>query len=530
VTLFLREIPLHLNEDESLLPLKVADYLNLTADQISDLIIVRRGVDARKKPNVRLIYTVSFSVPDERVILSAFLDDQRLTVASVANEVAEWKVSRPHKVLVVGMGPAGLFSALHLARRGIDVTLIERGKPVEERSVDVQKFWGEGLLDPTSNVQFGEGGAGTFSDGKLTTRVNSVWHRMVLETLVECGAPESILVEAKPHLGTDILHTVLVGIRRKLIAAGVQIHFNTKLEGLQTHKGRVTAGILGQTECRCDSFILAPGHSARDTYEMLAQSGVQMELKPFAIGLRVEHPRQLINQIQYGHADHHLLPTADYRLSYNDRETGRGCYSFCMCPGGSVITACSEEGGMVVNGMSSSSRMDRFSNSAIVVSVRGEDFAGDDVLAGVRFQREWEQVAFKAGGGKYKAPAQNLLDFMEMGSGPLVSTCRPGVSEADLKRVLPAEICDVMMRGLPHFERKMHGFITREATLVGIESRTSAPLRIQRDKESGESLSHAGLFPVGEGAGYAGGIMSAAIDGIKTAEQIASRVSSGDLN
>ena len=528
--LLLREISLQLHEKESLLPLKVADYLDLSATLITNLKIVRRGIDARKKPQVRRIYTVSFSISDEQIDLEEFLNDGRLSPAPTASAVPFWKVNKPHKVLVVGMGPAGLFSALHLARRGIEVTLIERGKPVEDRCADVQQFWASGRLDATSNVQFGEGGAGTFSDGKLTTRVNSPWHRMVLETLVECGAPDRILSEAKPHLGTDILHTVLINIRRKLTAAGVQIRFNTMLDGLQVENGCVTAGILGQDECLCDSIVLAPGHSARDTYEMLARAGVQMEVKPFAIGLRVEHPRELINQIQYGHADHPGLPTADYALKYNDRETGRGFYSFCMCPGGSVITACSEPGKMVVNGMSASTRMEPFSNSALVVTVRPEDFTGDDVLAGVRFQREWEQAAFIAGGEDYKAPAQNLLDFMESGTGPISSTCRPGVSEADLKTVLPREVSEVMMRGLPQFDRKMKGFLTREATLIGIESRTSAPLRIQRDKESGESLSHSGLYPVGEGAGYAGGIMSAAIDGIKTAEQIAGRLRCGESN
>jgi uncharacterized FAD-dependent dehydrogenase len=530
VILLLREISLHLTENESILALKVADYLKLSEAQIRDLKIIRSGIDARKKPQIRRIYTVSFSIPDQCIDLDKIANDHRLSSVLAPATIPFWTVTKPHKALVVGMGPAGLFSALHLARRGVDVTLVERGKPVEERSADVQRFWTDGQLDTTSNVQFGEGGAGTFSDGKLTTRINSVWHRLVLETLVDCGAPDRILTEAKPHLGTDILHKVLVNFRQKLIDAGVQIRFNTVLDGLQIRKDRVTAGLFGNEEYLCDTLVLAPGHSARDTYAMLAQAGVQMDLKPFAIGLRVEHPRELINRIQFGHPDHPLLPSADYALSYNDRETGRGFYSFCMCPGGRVIAACSEEGGMVVNGMSSSTRTEPFSNSALVVSVRPEDFSGTDVLAGVRFQRDWERAAFVAGGGDYKAPAQNLLDFMAMGSGPFASTCRPGVREADLKSVLPTEIIEVMQRGLPHFDRKMRGFITREATLIGIESRTSAPLRIQRDKESGESLSHRGLYPVGEGAGYAGGIMSAAIDGIKSAEQIVARLRCGDLN
>ena len=525
MTLHLREIPLHLNEDESLLSAKVADYIKRPEQQIADLHVVRCGIDARKKPDVRRVYTVAFSVPDESALLGEFSDDKRLSAEPIVANIPVCTISTPHKVLVVGMGPAGLFAALRLAKSGLDVTLIDRGKPVEERSNDVQRFWTHGELDSESNVQFGEGGAGTFSDGKLTTRVNSIWHRMVLETLVGCGAPADILVEAKPHLGTDNLHTILKNFRLLLANNGVQIRFNSCLENLQVTNGRVAAGIVGSDEIQCDSLVLAPGHSARDTYAMLEKNGVQMETKAFALGLRVEHPRELINQIQFGHENHPLLPTADYALSYNDKETGRGFYSFCMCPGGSVIAACSETGGMVVNGMSSSKRMSLSSNSALVVSVRPEDFQADDVLAGVRFQRRWEQAAFAAGGSAYHAPAQNLLSFMGQGTAPISSTCRPGVREADLKSVLPREITDVMLRGLPFFERKMRGFLTREATLVGIESRTSAPLRILRDTDNGESVSHAGLYPAGEGAGYAGGIMSAAIDGIKTAERITARLS-----
>lgn len=526
--LLLRELPLHLDEDESLLSAKVASYLGLSDEQIEGLQIVRCGIDARKKPQVRRVYSVVFSVSDELEILHKFSADKRLSVAPIIVEVPTITIPRPHRTLVVGMGPAGLFSALQLARCGVDVTLIERGKPVDERAVDVQHFWNKGELSSSSNVQFGEGGAGTFSDGKLTTRINSGWHRTVLETFVECGAPERILIEAKPHLGTDILHTVLINLRQKLIKLGVQIRFNTCLESLQIEKGRVVAGVFGDDESPCDSLVLAPGHSARDTYSMLEESGVQMEAKPFAIGLRVEHPRELINKIQFGHANHEHLPTADYSMSYNDRETGRGFYSFCMCPGGKVITASSEAGGMVVNGMSASSRMEPYSNSALVVTVRPDDFPDRNALAGVHFQRHWEQLAFTAGGSDYHAPAQNLLAFMGQGTGAVHSTCRPGVREADLKRILPTEISEVMLRGLPFFERKMKGFVTEEATLIGIESRTSAPLRILRDSDSGESVSHPGLYPAGEGAGYAGGIMSAAIDGIKTAEQIVGRFKSGE--
>jgi len=314
---------------------------------------------------------------------------------------------------------------------------------------------------------------------------------------------------------------VLINFRRELLRLGVDIRYRTKLAGLETSGSRVCAGIMDDDgEVACDSLVLAPGHSSRDTYRMLHAEGVRMESKPFAVGLRVEHPAGLINSIQYGHPRHPLLPAAEYALTYNDPVSGRGVYSFCMCPGGEVVVASSEPEGMVVNGMSRQERGGDRSNSALVVAVRRADFGGDDPLAGVRFQRLWEEAAFRAGGGDYRAPAQNLMAFLGRGGGPLASTARPGVTEADLTGVLPPFVTDALRRALPHFERRMRGFLTVEATLTGVETRTSAPLRILRG-ENGQSVSHPGLYPAGEGAGYAGGIMSAALDGLRIAEQIA---------
>jgi hypothetical protein len=521
MALRLREVPLTLTEAESLLPRKVAAELGLEPQAIGDWQIVRRGIDARRKPRILRIYTVEFSVADEAELLRRQGTNPRLERAAAPVLPTLVPLGSRHRVLVVGMGPAGLFAALHLARYGLSVTLVERGRPVEERVRDVRRFWTAGELDPTSNVQFGEGGAGTFSDGKLTTRVNHPWTRLVLQTLVDCGAPAEILVQAKPHVGTDCLRRVLVNFRTALRQAGVELLYQSRLSGLEYAGGAVRAGIIDERGAiPCDSLVLAPGHSARDTYRMLAEAGVALEAKPFAVGARVEHPAEVINRIQYGFVAHPALSAADYALAWNDPDSGRGVYSFCMCPGGEVVNAASETGGVVVNGMSGHSRTGSYSNSALVVAVRREDFDDADPLAGVRFQRRWEEAAFAAGGGDYRAPAQNLLTFLGRGRGALVSSCRPGVREAELDRVLPPFVVDGLRRALPHFERRMRGFITGEATLTGVETRTSAPLRILRG-EDGESVSHPGLYPAGEGAGYAGGIMSAALDGLRVAEQIA---------
>jgi hypothetical protein len=515
VTLRLREVPLTLDDSEDLLPLRVAVELAIPLEAIRNLRLVRRGIDARRKSRILLVHTVEFSLENEEEVLLRLAGHPRLERVSEFLPEKMTTIKPGHRALVVGMGPAGLFSALALARRGAQVTLIDRGCRVEERVPAVERFWRDGILDPENNVQFGEGGAGTFSDGKLTTRLNHPLTSEVLRTLVDCGAPAEILIQAKPHVGTDRLRLVLIRLRQKLLALGVELRYKERLIGLETRSAVIRAGLCSSgARLPCDSLVLALGHSARDTYELLAREGVRLEAKPFAIGLRVEHPCALINAIQYGIADHPRLPAADYALAWNDPQSQRGIYSFCMCPGGEVILSSSGQDEVVVNGMSRLRRDSPYSNSALVVTVRPDDFSGGDPLAGVRFQRHWEGAAFRCGGGDYHAPAQNLMAFFG-GKGSLSAvTTRPGVRAADLSTVLPDFVSEGLRRALPHFERKMRGFMTNEANLIGVETRTSAPLRILRGEE-GESLSHAGLYPVGEGAGYAGGIMSAAIDGLR---------------
>ncbi|MEE4253193.1 MAG: FAD-dependent monooxygenase [Desulfuromusa sp.] len=523
MALKLREIALHLDEEEISLPNKIASILDFDVQKISTWEIVRKGIDARRKPDVLRVYTVQFYC-DEELELELLSRNRHISTLAKVEDKTSYQIltfEKKTKVLVVGMGPAGLFNALLLAEAGAQVCLIERGRPVLERLQDVKSFWaGRSPLKAESNIQFGEGGAGTFSDGKLTSRLNHPGMNYILQRLVEFGAPEEILWQAKPHIGSDRLRSVLIHLRKYLLSMGVEIRFCSRLTDFQVTNDRISAGIINdQDVIHCDQLILAPGHSARDTYQLLADKKVMLEQKSFAIGLRVEHPTELINQIQYGHCGHPQLSAADYRLAWNDPESGRGIYSFCMCPGGLVVNASSEPGGIVVNGMSDFSRSAENSNSALVVAVSPDDFGSDDVLAGIHFQRTWEQQAFQAGEAGWRAPAQPLLEFLNKSGGTLRSSCQPQVVHADLSTCLPTFVTAALRKALPYFNQRMRGFIGPEATLIGVETRTSAPLRIVRDKY-GESISHKGLFPVGEGAGYAGGIMSAALDGMKTATSI----------
>ncbi|NJC87528.1 MAG: hypothetical protein FIB02_03195 [Desulfuromonas sp.] len=524
MALWLRDIPLEWGEDPACLPQRVARIVGVTPDRLGNFRIIRRSLDARRKPRLLQVFTVEFGVDDEAGLLLRLSDNPRLQTAIETPLPAPAPGTSPHRALVGGMGPAGLFAALHLAECGVQVTLVERGRPVESRLRDVERFWATGELDVNSNVQFGEGGAGTFSDGKLSTRLNHPWLRHVLATLVACGAQEEILIEAKPHIGTDRLRLVLIRLRERLKILGVELRYETCLTDFDVAGGKIVGGVLDDNElCPCQSLILAPGHSARDTYRMLAERGVALEPKEFAVGVRVEHPRELIDRIQYGNRHPRNVPAADYALRYNDAESGRGVYSFCMCPGGEMINSASEADGVVVNGMSRAERDGLYSNSALVVTVRPADWPHASVLGGVEFQRRIEQAAFRSGGGSFHAPAQNLMAFAGRGEGPCRSSCHPGVRETDLAELLPAFVASGLRRALPHFERQMRGFLTNEAVLVGFETRTSAPLRIARN-ECGESISHPGLFPAGEGAGYAGGIMSAALDGLKVADRIIQRL------
>ncbi len=519
MALWLRDIKLDLTEDESRLPAVSAELLGVAVEDLLNFKVVRRAIDARKKSRILYVYTVEFNVDDEPRLLAACQDKPALATAPELTDAVLPTIEGAPQVVVVGMGPCGLFAAKRLAEAGARVVLIEQGRPVEARVRDVERFWQGGELDFTSNVQFGEGGAGTFSDGKLTTRLNHPRLRSILETFVGLGAPERILVESRPHIGTDRLRDVLIRFRRELEGLGVDLRFETCLTGLEVAQDKVVGAVFNDRDALpCDALVLAPGHSARATYRLLERYSVSLEPKAFAIGVRVEHPAELINRAQYGHFCDRL-PAADYALRFNDKASGRGVYSFCMCPGGEVVNASSEAGGLVVNGMSRSTRTGQASNSALVVTVNPEDWnAAAGPLAGMAYQQEWERKAFAVAGG-YTPPAQNLMDFMGAGQGPVVSTCRPGVVEARLDEVLPPVVVAGLRQALPHFDRKIRGFMTSEAVLVGVETRTSAPVRVLRDKQ-GESISHPGLFPAGEGAGYAGGIMSSALDGLFVADQV----------
>lgn len=521
----LRNLTLHPGEAEGLLLERLRARFFLRPEDVTGFSVVRKGIDARRKQQIKFVFTVEFTLADEAGFAAQHLPQADLEFLPPQAPPLLPRLSTNRRIVIAGMGPAGLFAALRLADYGLTSTLLERGRAVEERVLDVQRFWGSGMLDPESNVQFGEGGAGTFSDGKLTTRVRDPHIGYVLAKLVEFGAPPEIRYLAKPHVGSDRLRGVVANLRRHLEACGVTVRFRRQVTDLIADAGLLRAVVVNsQDETPCDALVLAPGHSARDTFRMLAARGVRLEQKAFAVGVRVEHPQELINRIQYGLAAHPHLPPADYALAWNDRQSGRAAYSFCMCPGGVVVAGSSEPEGVVTNGMSAHLRDSPYANSALVVTVGERDFGGGSPLAGVEFQRALERAAFTAGGSDYRAPAQNLLAFLgDRKGGRVVSTYQPGVRESDLARLLPAAVTAALREGLRHFERKMRGFITAEATLTGVETRTSAPLRIVRGEDL-QSVSLSGLYPAGEGAGYAGGIMSAALDGIRVADAIAQKL------
>lgn len=519
-----RNVVLSPSEKEESLPLLVANNLEIAADTLQDFIVIRKAIDARKKPRIKLIYTVSFSVREDTadVLHAKTQSDPALEWHEAREQKTFPPAATNRKIVIAGAGPAGLFCALRLAEYGLLATIVERGQPVEQRTLDVQQFWKNGRLNPESNVQFGEGGAGTFSDGKLTCRSKDPHVPWILERLTDFGAPPEIRYLAKPHIGTDRLRLVVAAIRKHLLSKGFNFLFGSRLTDISVSNSHISSVILnGSEELMCDQLILATGHSARDTYEMLQRRNIAMERKPFAMGLRVEHSQELIDRIQYGDRKHVNLPPADYALTWNSAASGRSAYSFCMCPGGVVIAGASEAEGCVTNGMSGQLRNSPFANSALVVNVKVDDFGAPDPLAGVRFQRHWEHQAFLAGGAGYHAPAQNLLDFIRQpGKKPVRSTYRPGIVESELEAVLPPFVTTALREAIVDFGKKMKGFVTSDANLIGIESRTSAPLRILRD-EKFQSIGLSGLFPAGEGAGYSGGITSSAVDGIKIADAIA---------
>ena len=506
--------------DDHQLPLAsiAARTLRLPPRDIREARLLKKSVDARDKSDVHFILTLEAETLRPLKTLP-----RNVEIVPDAPPAPEQRTPRPmaERPLVVGLGPAGLFAALTLAQAGMQPLVIERGRPVDQRTQDVDAFWNGGALDPISNVQFGEGGAGAFSDGKLNTGIKDSRCRRVLETLHRAGAPEEILWQAKPHIGTDHLKETVKGLRKQIIALGGEVRFETRLTGLETENGRVTGAVLNDAErVPTGCVILAVGHSARDTFQWLYEMGVTMSPKAFAIGARIEHKQSDINRSQYGRfAGHPALGAADYKLAVH-LPGGRSVFTFCMCPGGQVVAAASEPGGVVVNGMSLFARDGENANSAVLVNVTPEDFDGSDPLAGVRFQRRWEQAAFLAGGGDGRAPAQTVGDFLKnrpsLSGGKVIPSYRPGVQWGRLDDCLPDFVCASLREALPLLDRKLRGFAHPDAVLTGVETRSSSPLRIERDASCQGSLR--GLYPCGEGAGYAGGIMSAAVDGIRCAE------------
>ena len=485
----------------------------------SSITIIKRSIDARKKNSVIWRYRIACDVEDAAA--AELLKDGAEEYIPDTVEIITKKQTGA-SVIVVGTGPAGLFCALRLAAYGIHVSVIERGKPVEERHADIEKIRREGMLDPESNVLFGEGGAGTYSDGKLTTRIHKPHIEWVFARLAEHGAPPEILYDAKPHVGTDILSAVVASMRKQLIADGHSVFFGEKMTGLIVKNGEVK-GIRCSSgrEYFADAVVCATGHSARDTYDMLQTEGVRMEKKGFAAGMRIEHPAEFINRAQYGNFSE-CMPAADYRLTYNDEKTKRGVYSFCMCPGGEVVNSSSEPGMLCVNGMSRNRRDLPRSNAAIVVSIHPEDIAGGPMDA-VAFQRSIERRAYDMGGGGFMSPAQSAADFIagkESLRIPESISYMPGCAPGRLDRLYPEWMTMPLKNGLRQFDRMIRGFC-QEGILIGAETRTSSPVRIVRD-ESMQSVSVKRLYPAGEGAGYAGGIVSSAVDGIRCAEAIAS--------
>lgn len=523
----INEIKLSLDESEDILKEKASRTLKINSKYIKTCTIYKKSVDARKKDDVHFTYAVDIEITlDEKQIVNKCKSDKVQIVTPYKYTLPENKRVSKFRPVVVGFGPAGMFAGLILAQAGLKPIILERGKDVEQRQKDVNKFWETRELDEESNVQFGEGGAGTFSDGKLTTGIKSPFIKKILEELYEAGAPEEILYSSKPHIGTDRLTVVVKNIRKKIESLGGEVKLECRLEKIIKANGFVHGityshnGI--KTDLECDSVIMAIGHSARDTVEMMYNSGVEIMQKPFSVGARIEHPQKLINTAQYGKfANHPKLGAADYKLACHGLHE-RGAYTFCMCPGGTVVAAASEKEGVIVNGMSSLARDGENANSALLVGIEPKDFPSEHPLSGIYYQREIEHNAYLLAGGDYRAPAQLVGDFLSgiesKQLGNVNPTCPTGVKLTNLDECLPKKVSDTMKSAIVEMDKKLNGFKLYDAVLTAPETRSSSSVRILRDEFFQCNIR--GVYPCGEGAGYAGGIISAAVDGVKCAHAV----------
>lgn len=484
-------------------------------NEVKDYSIFKKSIDARNKEDIFFNYTIDVNVENE---------NKYCEIKKVDKEVYDIKVQVKRKSklqpVIIGAGPAGLFAGLVLINNGIKPIIVEQGKRIEERKKDIEKFINGNKLNVKSNIQFGEGGAGTFSDGKLTSGIHSVYCRNVLEEFVKFGAPVQIKYVNKPHIGTDNLIKIISNIRKYILEKGGKFLFEEKAIDFCFEKNKVKSVITDKQEIETDTVILAIGHSARDTFKMLYSKKIKMERKNFSVGVRIEHKQKMINESQYGNKSKLKLPVAEYKLAYHNKNTGRSCYTFCMCPGGYVMASSSEEETIVTNGMSKFARDGENANSALLVNVTPNDFEGDDPLEGLKFQNDLEKKAFILGGSNYYAPVQRVEDFLKNKKtekiGSIQPTYKPGVTLANLNEILPEFVSETLKEGIKNFDTKIKGFADNDAILTGVETRSSSPVKIVRD-DTLQSETIKGLYPCGEGPGYAGGIMSAAVDGIKCA-------------
>lgn len=521
-------IKLSLDQDEADIRKYLLAKLRIKERDLIEYNIFKRSIDARKKDKICFVYTVDAVLVNEDKILCKFAGDKDVTpTPNLTYEyITPGAVPLKNRPVIIGTGPAGLFAGLILAVMGYRPLLLERGADVDRRTEAVKTFWATGRLDTECNVQFGEGGAGTFSDGKLTTLIRDLRCRKVLEEMVAAGAPAEILYSHKPHVGTDILRHVVKNIRQHIISLGGEVCFNSKVTEILLEQGAVTGVVVNdQEKIDTEAVILAIGHSARDTFKMLYDRGVKLSPKAFSIGVRIEHPQSVIDRAQYKQfACHARLGPAEYKLSYHS-PSGRSAYTFCMCPGGVVVAAASEEGGVVTNGMSEHARDAANANSALLVGVTPADFGSEHPLAGVEFQRRWERQAYELAGSNYHAPAQLVGDFLadrpSRTIGQVQPSYRKAVTLAELKHCLPRYVVETLKEAILEFDKKLKGFALPDAVLTGVETRSSSPVRIERNEQRESNI--AGLYPAGEGAGYAGGIVSAAVDGIRVAEAVAAK-------